>query len=89
MFSIDLVVKYTPVPMAVQRNSEDEAKAVYQQILEAMQSGSPKILELTCDRTPDKKIAILSSEITAVQLSQKTGGAASGRPPGFFALTEG
>ncbi len=61
--------------------------ALYGQILAAMGSGSPQILELTCDRNPDKKIAVLSSEICAVQVSDKSNSAAAaGRPPGFAAL---
>ena len=87
MFTIDLTLKNTAFPLSVQRKSSEEAEAVYQQITEAMRSGNPDILELTCDRQTEKRVAIRASEISGVQMSQKDS-ATAGRPPGFFALTE-
>jgi hypothetical protein len=86
MFTIDLTLKNTPFPLQVQRKSEEEASAVYKQILEAMRASSD-ILELTCDDKTEKKVAVRASEIAGVQMSLKAGTAA-GRPPGFFALSE-
>lgn len=88
MFTIDLTLKNTPFPLSIQRKTVEEAEAVYQQLLEAMRSGSTEILELACDRQAEKKVAIRANEISSLQMSQKTGAAASGRPPGFFALAE-
>lgn len=88
MFTIELMLKGTPIALSVQRKEADEAKALYQQILEAMNADESQVLELTCDRQPDKKIAVLSSEILAIQLSDKSSTAASGRPAGFFGLTQ-
>lgn len=87
MFTIDLTLKNTPFPLSVQRKEAKEAEAVYKQIMEAMRSGSPDVLELTCDQKTEKKVAIRASEISGVQMSQKDG-AATGRPPGFFSLVE-
>ena len=87
MFTIDLILKNTPFPLQLQRKSADEAGSLYQQILEAMRSGSSDILELTCDGKTEKKVAIRASEISGVQMSQKDS-STTGRPPGFFALTE-
>ncbi|WAL60332.1 hypothetical protein [Thermocoleostomius sinensis] len=89
MFIIDVTLKNTPVALSVQRKSADDAKALYRQILDAMQAGSPKILELTCEQQVGKTVGILVGEISAVQMSEKSStAAASGRPPGFFALAE-
>ena len=89
MFTIDLTLKNTAFPLSVQRKSAEEAEAVYQQIMAAMRSGNPEILELTCDRQTEKKAAVRATEISGVQMSQKAGtAAAGGRPPGFFALAE-
>lgn len=88
MFTIDLTLKNTPFPLSVQRKSVEDAEAVYKQIMEAMQSGNPEIVELTCDRQTEKKVAIRANEISGVQMSQKDGATASGRSPGFFAMTE-
>ena len=87
MISIDVILKNTPFPLQVQRKSAEEAEAVYKQILEAMRSGTPDIVELTCDRQSEKKVAVRASEISGVQMSQKDS-TTSGRTPGFFALAE-
>jgi hypothetical protein len=88
MFSIDLTLKNTPVPLSVQRKSAEEAEATYQEILKAMRSESSELLELKCDHQPDKKIGILGNQIGAVMISQKSGAAGAGRTPGFFAVAE-
>lgn len=85
MFSIDLTVKYTAIPLSVQKKESEDAQALYQQIITAMASGKPELLELTCDKQPEKKITVLSDQISAVIISQASGTTASGRPPGFFA----
>lgn len=87
MYIIDISLKLTPMPMSVQRKSAEDAQAVYEQVIAAMRSGNPQILELTCEHVPDKKISLLSSEICAVQMYQKAGtAAASGKAPGFAAV---
>lgn len=88
MFTIDLTLKNTPVPLSVQRKSAEEAEATYQEILKAMSAESPKLIELSCDHQADKKIGVLSNQIGAVMVSQKSGAAGAGRVPGFFALAE-
>jgi len=88
MFTIDLTLKNTPVPLSVQRKTEEEAQATYQEILNAMRSETSQVLELSCDHQPEKKIAVLSNQIAAVIISQKSGAAGAGRTPGFFALAE-
>ena len=85
MFSIDLSVKNTAMPLSVQKKEQADADTLYQEIVDAMKSGQPKLLELTCDKQQDKKITVLSEQISAVIVSQKSGITATGRPPGFFA----
>ena len=84
MFIIDLTLKNTAANLSVQRKTAEDAEAVYQDVLSAMRSGTP--LELTCEQMQGKKLTVLSSEIIAVQLSEKSSTASSGRPPGFLAL---
>ena len=86
MFSIDIIVKYTPIPLSVEQKSLEDAQGVYQKVIDAMQAGQPQMVELTCDKIPDKKISILSSEIAAIQISQKSGASPTGRTPGFVTL---
>jgi DNA-binding GntR family transcriptional regulator len=87
MFVIDVSLKNSPITLSVQRKTEEDAKALYQQILEALRSGNPTTLEMTCEQMIGKTVAMLVSEVAAVQLSEKSSTAtASGRPPGFFAV---
>jgi hypothetical protein len=88
MFTIDLTIKNTALPISVQKKEAQDADAVYQEVVAAMRSDAPKLIELTCDKQEGKKVAVLSSSIGAVILSQKDGAAAAGRVPGFFAAAE-
>lgn len=87
MFTIELTLKGTPLALSVQRKEADKAEALYQQIIKAINSDRSQIIELTCDREPEKKIGVLSSEISAVQISEKSGAATAGRAAGFFGLS--
>jgi hypothetical protein len=85
MYSIDLTLKYSPIPLSVQRKEQADAEALFQQIKGAM-GGAPQLLELTCEKQTEKKIAVLSDQISAVILSDKAGAANSDRRPGFLSL---
>lgn len=88
MFILELTLKNTPLSLSVQRKSAEDAEKTYQEIVTAMQSGSNQLLQLGCDRQPDKKLAIFSDSLAAVQMYEKSSATASGKPPGFFALAE-
>ena len=88
MISVDLTLKFSPLPVSVQRKEKDAAEALYQAIIGAMQSTSPQLLELTCDKQTEKKVAIMSDQISAVIISEKDGAAAAGKVPGFAAITQ-
>lgn len=85
MFTIDLILKYSPMPISVEKKDAQEAEAVYQKLTEAMRSPTPVLLELTCDKQTDKKVAVFSDHINCVIVSQKMGGASAGKAAGFFA----
>lgn len=85
MFTIDLTLKDVPLPISIQRKESADAEELYQKIVAAMQSQVPYLLELTCEKQPEKKVAVLSDRISAVIVSIKSGTASSGRVPGFFA----
>jgi hypothetical protein len=89
MYIIDLTLKNNPLALSVQRKLADDAEQVYQQVMKAIQSGSPEMLELSCEFQPGKRLAIKTSELTAVQISEKSSTtAASGRPPGFLSIAQ-
>ena len=77
MYVIELALRMSPVPVSVQRKEHGDAEALYQQIHQALESGQPRLLELTCEKVEGKKVTLLISEILAVQLYEKasaTGG---------------
>ena len=88
MISIDLALKYTPLPISVQRKEVEDAQALYDKIVNAMKSGTSQLIELTCEKQTEKKVAVMSDQVSAVILSQKDGSASAGRVPGFFALAD-
>ena len=85
MFTIDIVLQDIPLPVQVQRKEADAAQGLYQQIMDAMRSGSSDLIELTCDKEEEKKVAVKGNLICAVSVNKKSGGMAEGRVPGFFA----
>ena len=87
MYVIEILLKNTAMPMSVQRKTVEEATTVYQQVLSAMRSNDRGLLELACDRQPEKKIAVMTDSIVAAQMYEKSGAAASGKTPGFVAFT--
>lgn len=85
MFTIDIVLKNVPLPLGVDRKEAEAAQALYQELMDAMKAGSPPVMELTCDRQTDKKIALSTKEIIAVQLTDKDAGDTVTSRGGFFA----
>jgi hypothetical protein len=86
MYVIEILLKNTAMPMSVQRKTVEEATTVYQQVLAAMGSSERSLLELSCDRQPEKKIAVMTDLIVAAQMYEKSGGAAAGKTTGFAAF---
>ena len=83
MYCIELTIKFSPIPLVVQRKKHEEAKRVYAQILESVQKANQKLLEITCEKMEDKKITVLVSEIIAVQIYEKTSSNGGSKRPGF------
>jgi hypothetical protein len=83
MYIVEISLKLTPMPFSVQRKVLEDAQGIYDRVLEAMRSGTPQLLELTCEHQPEKKVTLLASEITAVQFYEKSGSAMTGKRPGF------
>lgn len=84
MYVIEILLNNTAMAMSVQRKTVEEAASVYQQVLAAMGAQGRSLLELSCDRQPEKKIAVMSDLIIATQMYEKSGAAASGKTPGFL-----
>jgi len=83
MYIIEVSLKLTPMPLSVQRKTLEDAQTVYDRVLETLRSGEPTLLELTCEHQTEKKLTVISAEIAAVQLYEKSGSAMTGKRPGF------
>ncbi len=83
MYVVELSIRLSPMPVAVQRKELADAEALYTQVRQCLETGSPKVLELRCEKDEDKRISLLSSELVAVQLYEKSAVGASGKRPGF------
>ncbi|MDX2232093.1 MAG: hypothetical protein NW220_20835 [Leptolyngbyaceae cyanobacterium bins.349] len=89
MFIIDISLRNVPATFSVQRKALEEAEAAYQQVVDAMRANEQRLIELTCEHQPGKKISFLGSDVAAIQVYEKSSTAtSSGRPPGFFAMAE-
>ena len=80
MYCIELTIKLSPMPLVVQRKEHADAQRVYSEVVDSIQKGNQRLLELTCEKVEDKRIAVLNSEITAVQIYEKTSSSTSKRP---------
>ncbi len=83
MYSIELTIKLSPLPLIVQRKNHEDAKRIYSDVINTIQKGDQRLLELTCEKVEDKKITVLVSEIIAVQIYEKTSSSGSSKRPGF------
>ena len=80
MFCIELTIKLSPMPLVVQRKEHADAQRLYSEVVDSIQKGNQRLLELTCEKVEDKRITVLVSEITAVQIYEKTSSSSSKRP---------
>ena len=80
MYCIELTIKLSPMPLVVQRKEQGDAQKLYSEVMDSMQKGNQKLLELTCEKVEDKRITVLVSEIIAVQIYEKTSSSTSKRP---------
>ena len=83
MYSIELTIKLSPIPLIVQRKEHGDAKRLYSEVIDTIQKGNQRLIELTCEKVEDKKITVLVSEIMAVQIYEKTSSSGSSKRPGF------
>jgi len=83
MFVIELSLRLTPMPIAVQRKEQETALALYREVRQAIENGHPKVLELHCEKDEHKHISLQSSEVEAVQTYEKSAASSGSKRPGF------
>ncbi len=77
MYTVEIILKNNPIALSVQRKDQENAEALYREIANAIAEGNPKTLELTCEKQEGKKVSVITGEITAVQVSEKSGASAN------------
>lgn len=77
MYTVEITIKNNPLSLSVQRKEQEHAESLYREIATAIADGNPKVLELTCEKQEGKRISVLTSEISAVQVSEKSGASAN------------
>ncbi|MCX5948040.1 MAG: hypothetical protein NTY67_07615 [Cyanobacteria bacterium] len=83
MYVVELSLRLSPMPVAVERKEFEAAQALYGEVRQALESGHPKVLELSCEKDEHKRVSLLSNEILAVQTYEKSASGGGGRRPGF------
>ena len=83
VYVIELAIKMSPMPVSVQRKEQAAAEALYQQVRQTMEQGQPRLLELSCEKMEGKRVSVLSSEVLAVQIYEKTATGGGSKRPGF------
>ena len=84
MFTLELSLRYSPFPISIQKKDHDEVLRVFEQIKNAMRENSDSVLiDLKCDKMQSKSISVLSREIIAVQIYEKSAIAGGSKRPGF------
>ena len=83
MYVIELALRMSPMPMSVQRKEQNAAEEVYQQVRTALEQGQPRLLELTCEKVDGKRLSVLTSDLLAVQIYEKTAASSGSKRPGF------
>ena len=83
VYVVELSLKLSPMPVAVQRKELNDAQALYNQVRQVLEGDGPRLLELTCEKEEDKQISLLTSEVVAVQIYEKSAMGAGSKRPGF------
>ena len=83
MYVIELALKLTPLPLLVHRKNLRDAETVYSNVRKSMERDQPRLLELTCEKVEGKKVTVLTQEILAVQMYEKTAASGGTKRPGF------
>ncbi len=83
VYIVELALKLSPFPLSVQRKNLEDAQILYRHLRETLEKGNPRLLELTCEQVDEKKVTVLTSEVIAIQIYEKTASGGGSKRPGF------
>ncbi|MBE9168508.1 hypothetical protein IQ238_13645 [Pleurocapsales cyanobacterium LEGE 06147] len=70
MQKIELLLRNSDLTLFILRKSEEEANDLFDKLVAAINAEKRQLLKLTCDRNPKTKLAVLSNEIIAINLTE-------------------
>ena len=84
MYTLELSLRYSPFPISIQKKEYDDISKIFQEVKNAMvDNNSSTLIELQCEKIDSKSLAVLSNEIIAVQIYEKSAIAGGTKRPGF------
>ena len=85
MYTLELNLRFSPFPITIQKKEYVDVKNIYDQIKDFMNDNTNKApyIELNCDKVQDKLVTVLTKEILAVQIYEKSAVAGGSKRPGF------
>ena len=84
MFTLELTLRYSPFPISIQKKEHNDVLMIFEQIKNSMKGNdNSNVIDLTCDKVESKSISVLSKEIIAVQIYEKSAIAGGSKRPGF------
>ena len=83
MYSLELSLRYSPFPIAIQKKEYADVKGIYDEIKKNMNDNDSNLIELNCDKVQDKLIVVRAKEVIAVQIYEKSSVAVGAKRPGF------
>ena len=83
VYVVELALRMSTMPISVQRKESGDAESVYQQVRQALEQGQPRLLEMTCEKVEGKRLSVLTSDVLAVQIYEKTAASGGSKRPGF------
>ena len=83
MYSLELSLRYSPFPISIQKKEYEDTLTIFNKIKNSMNEDRSSIIELKCEKMTDKTIAVLSKEIIAVQIYEKSSVPGGSKRPGF------
>ena len=85
MYSLELSLKYSPFPIAIQKKEYVDVKGIYDEIKNNMKNNdsNSNLIELKCEKVQDKLIVVRAKEVIAVQIYEKSSVAGGAKRPGF------
>jgi hypothetical protein len=83
MYVVELSLKLSPMPIAVQRKELADAQALYAMVRQAMEGSGPRVLDLSCEKNPERQVSLLTSELGAAQPEKSPPPDTDDKRPGF------